>query len=489
MDQQRHRIEKMLFAASWPFRLGCRPPYSNTENRITIFGNVGAIWMSLGLFQIIPLLKAQESVQDWVWAVMYPLYFCVILGVLFFNASRLFLPSRLLAVLALTVGGVLAFVVFGPSFRGNYTFFIGIVFAVIALVKYHPLIRWGFSLLPTLAIPLMDYLAYYEKVPITGLHSSQLPVQIYLWDGFFMPMCVLIVVGIEKSFADLYEGQLSELNTNLEKKVKERTEELLLAKENEYQATLLKNQFMANTSHELRTPMQGILGHLSLAQSRCETLSSKEPHEIQSKDLEKLEKSIAGIENGANRLHSMIQRLLDLISTGDSGLKIAKSDFDLKAVLAQEAGELEQLMSTKKLKLEVRISPEDLSIHSDRSLFFELVRAVLKNAVSYCDVSSSVFVEAKSSNGELRMTIQNKGLGIDGEDVEKIFDPFHQGKRTDDTTGGTGLGLTLAKKWAEVLGGDLRLLNPSPESTVFEIRIPIGDTGGKGLDQNFSKNH
>ena len=76
------------------------------------------------------------------------------------------------------------------------------------------------------------------------------------------------------------------------------------------------------------------------------------------------------------------------------------------------------------------------------------------------------------SSEEIRISVSNSGPGIEEKEMEEIFEPFVQGSRTDQLVGGTGLGLSFCRKYARVLGGDVRVLDPSPQNTVFEISLP-----------------
>jgi signal transduction histidine kinase len=235
-------------------------------------------------------------------------------------------------------------------------------------------------------------------------------------------------------FEEIYNAK-----DELERKVKERTNELVKSLREIEAISRAKSDFISNVSHELRTPLTSVKGFSSLLVAEK---FGKLPEEAK--------KRLETIDENVDKLVNMVNTLLDIarIESGKTEVKIAPADI---AKLIRDTGEfLSPQMQAKSIKL-VLDTPETLLVYMDKNLIDQVFINLIGNAVKFTPEGGQIKLSVKTGGNQAVVTIADTGYGIEKENLEKIFQEFF---RVDNSINikakGTGLGLSLVKRIIEI---------------------------------------
>lgn len=238
-------------------------------------------------------------------------------------------------------------------------------------------------------------------------------------------------------------------------------EKLKKAKEKAEESDRLKSAFLANMSHEIRTPMNGILGFVQL-------LENEEPPKQDQK------KYLKTIEESGYRLLKILNKLID-ISKIEAGMsKTEMSLFDINNEMRAINPIFEAEAEKKKINFEfVNVKDkETYEIYSDKTKFRKILYNLLENAVKYTEKGSIRF-GYKAYGDHLEIFVSDTGSGIAEDVKELIFDRFRQAEASVHISkGGAGLGLSIAKAFAEMLGAELKP-ETGPAGSTFTLHFPL----------------
>ncbi|MGK7396103.1 MAG: CheR family methyltransferase [Candidatus Cyclobacteriaceae bacterium M3_2C_046] len=218
-----------------------------------------------------------------------------------------------------------------------------------------------------------------------------------------------------------------------------------------------KDEFMNLASHELRTPLTAAKAYNQMVK---QILEQKEEHELIS--------MLAKMEGSLNRLHRLINELLDVsrIELGKVKLKLEELDMDeLVTSILQEYSKIE---TDHQFTLENR---SEQIIIADRGLLQQVFQNLLSNAVKFSPPGSEIKVDLRPGKQFVEVTVQDQGLGIKPEDQEKIFDKFYQIEESKKQ--GLGLGLYLVKGIVEAHKGAITVKSKPNEGAVFKFTLPL----------------
>jgi PAS domain S-box-containing protein len=266
------------------------------------------------------------------------------------------------------------------------------------------------------------------------------------------------------------EQEILELNSSLERKVEDRTnqlkkanEELVKARDAAEEANKAKSLFLANMSHEIRTPLNSIIGFSELL--------------FNSSIDEKKRSQVASIRNSGRSLLNIINDILDLSKVEAGKIIIEAEPLNVLKVVSEVGNIFSQKATEKKLDLILEqetalTTPLMLDETRLRQILFNLVG----NAIKFTQKGSvSVFIhhEEKDNNlVDLRIRVTDTGIGIPGDQLSAIFDPFVQQKgQLNKTYGGTGLGLAISRRMAEAMGGEISVKSVTGKGSEFTIYL------------------
>ncbi|MBA3270721.1 MAG: PAS domain-containing protein [Acidobacteria bacterium] len=268
----------------------------------------------------------------------------------------------------------------------------------------------------------------------------------------------------------LYE-ELQKASAQLEVRVREATAEL--AHQNELlrrqalaleQGSAAKSQFLANVSHEFRTPLNAILGYsLMLMGNFYGQLSEEQSRTVQR------------IDANSRHLATLINDVLDIerIEAGRMPLQI--SQFPVDDVIREVMEELQGVIAQSTATVNV-VLPSDLPrLRSDRQKLKQILVNLLSNALKYTKNGVvEILAQHQQPGGRLKLRVRDSGVGIAPEDHQRIFEPFQQAKRViARPQGGTGLGLAISRRLARMLGGDIDVESQLGEGSTFTLTIPV----------------
>jgi two-component system, NarL family, sensor histidine kinase BarA len=230
----------------------------------------------------------------------------------------------------------------------------------------------------------------------------------------------------------------------------------------------LKTQFLANISHDLRTPLTAVITHAEIL--RDGILGTMTPRQLE---------SIGGIINGGRQLLEQVGEILTYARGAANQLTLVPSRFELAPVVAQLTALNDSLATRKGLQLIADV-PSDLDpVTADREKVAHIVGNLLGNAIDFTPRGGKVWIRAEkiggaeSSRAECLIEVGDTGIGIDPEHHELVFREFAQ---VDSSASrqhhGTGLGLTIARKLVELHGGRIWLESELGEGSRFYFTIP-----------------
>ncbi len=238
-----------------------------------------------------------------------------------------------------------------------------------------------------------------------------------------------------------------------------------LARQHAEQAAQLRGDFLAKMSHELRTPLNGILGASQLLQ---QTTLQQEQKEL-----------VHVLSSGGEHLLAVLNDILDFSKIEQGKFQFQKRPFLLADMVSAIYGIYHPLCREKGIELIVICDVEqDLFINSDQTRLNQILFNLLNNAVKFTAQGriqlELVIRDPDSNHSELAVTLQDTGIGIASEDLERIFEPFTQVESTTTRQyGGSGLGLSIVKSLVDLLDGKISVRSSLGQGTCFHLCFPI----------------
>lgn len=241
--------------------------------------------------------------------------------------------------------------------------------------------------------------------------------------------------------------------------------ELIQAKERAEEMNRLKTYFLANISHELRTPMNGILGYSELLM-----MDLKEP---------KLREMASMIFKSSKRLHDTLDSLIDLSKLESQVQKLELENIELVTVLEDIKASFEDLAKEKELAFTSEHKQPRVYFSTDPRIFNKIISNILSNAIKYTS-KGEIKLLTDFRDGKIIIQISDTGIGISIDSLSKIFEPFRQeSEGFNRKYEGTGIGLTLTKKFVELLEGNLDIDSKVGKGTTVTITLPVREVQEK----------
>ena len=220
-----------------------------------------------------------------------------------------------------------------------------------------------------------------------------------------------------------------------------------------------RSRFFASLSHELRTPINAVIGYNHLLQEKIFGKLS----ERQSEALEKANRS-------AQHLLELVDDILDISKIEAGKLEIVPEETDLAALMRDTATSLQLQAREKEIDLEVE-APDRLVVETDPARVRQVVLNLLSNAVKFTEEGRVTLTVDRDGSGMIRVRVRDTGPGIAPEDRERIFEEFEQARSAGGASG-TGLGLAISRRLAQLLGGRLELESEVGAGSTFTLTLP-----------------
>ena len=267
------------------------------------------------------------------------------------------------------------------------------------------------------------------------------------------------------------EETLRQHRDHLEELVKGRTAELVTAKERAEVANRAKSNFLANMSHDLRTPLNGILGFSQI----LELDESLTPRQIA---------GITTIRQSGEHLLTLINDILDLAKIEAGKAELFPIDVGLPAFL-QVIADIIRVKAEQKPELEFICQfAADLPsfIQADGTRLRQVLLNLLDNAVKFTDRGSVTLQVSFAPPARLRVDVRDTGVGMTPEQLRRLFNPFEQVGDTRRRSAGTGLGLATSREFVRLMGSDIQVLSRSGEGSSFSFELDTPQVHRADLD-------
>jgi signal transduction histidine kinase len=223
-----------------------------------------------------------------------------------------------------------------------------------------------------------------------------------------------------------------------------------------------KSDFLARVSHDLRTPLNSIIGFTRIVLRRTED-------QLPNLQKENLHKVLISSEH----LLNLINELLDLAKIDAGKMEVIADIFRVEDVINMTTATVEPLLKDGRVRLVKDIAANLPPLKTDRDKLKQILFNLLSNAAKFTE-HGEIRVSAARKNGSLRLAVSDTGIGMQPEALEHIFEEFQQAEKTTASKyGGTGLGLAIVKKFINLMGGDIVVESEEGKGSKFTITIPI----------------
>ncbi|MBL9103468.1 MAG: HAMP domain-containing histidine kinase [Myxococcales bacterium] len=231
-------------------------------------------------------------------------------------------------------------------------------------------------------------------------------------------------------------------------------------------ASQAKTDFLSSMSHELRTPLNAILGYGELLVEELSESGDAEPVELATK-----------MNRAGRHLLGLINNILDLSKIEAGKMTVDAAPVDLAVVIDDVVSSVQPLVAANGNRLATRVEPPPGPLISDEVKLRQILFNLIGNAAKFTR-DGAITVTAAVTTGErpplLRLVVEDTGIGMTPEQLEQVFQPFTQADATTTTRyGGTGLGLTLCRRLAEMMGGHVHATSTKDLGSRFTVELPL----------------
>jgi PAS domain S-box-containing protein len=267
--------------------------------------------------------------------------------------------------------------------------------------------------------------------------------------------------------------EMRKLNADLEAKVEERTiilkealqrleesqKELSQALDKERELNEIKGRFVSMASHEFRTPLSTVLSSASLLSKYTS-----------SEDQEKRNRHIDKIKGSVKHLNDLLEDFLSLGKLDEGKVGAMFHEFNLREVIQDTIEEMKGLLKSGQ-QIIYSYSGDEM-VESDRKLIKNITINLISNAVKFSDVNKEIFIKGQVKGDVATISIKDEGIGISKEDQEHLLSSFFRGKNVVNIQG-TGLGLHIVKRYADLLDGQVSFQSELGKGTTVTFSLPV----------------
>ena len=301
--------------------------------------------------------------------------------------------------------------------------------------------------------PIFARLGYRSVLAVPLLREGRIMGALTVWRkqaGSFSPE----VVNLLQTFAT--QSALAIQNARLFREIEDKSRQIEAANRH-------KSEFLANMSHELRTPLNAIIGF-------SEVLGERMFGELNEKQAEYTE----DILSSGRHLLSLINEILDLSKVEAGRMELELATFDLPLAIDNARTFVRERATKHGINLDVTVDERLGDFVGDERKIKQILLNLLSNAVKFTPEGGRIGINARQADGSVEISVSDTGIGISPEDQAKIFEEFRQvGGDYAHKREGTGLGLTLAKKFVELHGGKIWVESEVGKGSTFTFTLPI----------------
>ena len=276
-------------------------------------------------------------------------------------------------------------------------------------------------------------------------------------------------ISEQKEELQIKTDELAKHKENLEKKVKQRTLDLFIAKEKAEESDLLKTSFINNISHEFRTPMNAILGFSSF-------LKKSDLSEENRKEFSSI------VDKSCSQLLNIVDDTIEISKVQANQAKLFKTDVNIADIISEVINDFNETLLQKKLEinLDLNLNEAQLFIKTDKNKIKKIFWHLTDNAIKYTQNGYIKITGKLLENNYTEFRIADTGIGISPDMHKKIFEPYRQVETgvTRDF-GGNGIGLSLSKAYVEMLGGKIEIESLLDKGTTIIFTIPLEENTKK----------
>ena len=254
-------------------------------------------------------------------------------------------------------------------------------------------------------------------------------------------------------------GRLADSLERAEEVLASRTEELVTARDEAVTATHAKNAFLSSTSHELRTPLNAVLGFAQLLQ-----LS-----DLDQEDEDAVERILAA----GRHLLALINELIDIARIESGEFSLSVEPVSVQPVVEETCQLVAPLAADRSITISRLCSSSHLAVSADRQRLSQVLVNLLSNAIKYNRAGGTITITCQAvGSDEVSLAVADTGPGIPAADLGRIFDPFERLGAEQTAVEGTGIGLPLARAFADAMHGRLAAASVVGEGTTFTLTLP-----------------
>ena len=240
--------------------------------------------------------------------------------------------------------------------------------------------------------------------------------------------------------------------------------------EKEKELSTLKSRFVTMASHEFRTPLSTMLSSVFLLENY-----TGEKYELQKKThLERIRRSI-------QTLTELINDFLSIGKLEDGQIKAVYSEVEITGFMKESVAELNSIKKPGQ-QIDLELSGSETTVMIDRQMLTHILRNLVSNAVKYSPAESRIRLGITVANGELKIAVEDQGMGIPEQDQPEIFKRFYRAENVTNIQG-TGLGLNIVKKYLKQLNGTIGFESKVNEGTTFTVQIPVAIVAAESIRQ------
>lgn len=232
----------------------------------------------------------------------------------------------------------------------------------------------------------------------------------------------------------------------------------------------VRRDFVANVSHELKTPLTSIGGYVEVLLDGAWS------------DGEQARNFLSIIDANTRRLGKIVEDLLRLSEIESQAFVLKAENFRVQDLFAEVSDLHDSLLKKKGMSLEVKIEPENLGLYADRNALLHVLNNLVENAIKYGYSETPIRLECVADGMAADFRIQDRGIGIAKPHLERIFERFYRvDKARSKQEGGTGLGLAIVKHLVQLMGGEIEVQSSLEVGSTFRFRVPgiVADSSSK----------